>query len=163
MPKAAPANSESLTRKRLIDRKLNAAGWEIAPFRPNKSLSAWHDCAVEEFETANGPADYVLCRNGKILAVVEAKKLSLGPQNVLVQAERYSRGIQQPDIGSSAFRRPVPLVDNTVRSSGITTSAIPSTPPAKSPPRKVVSHQFSVPAAVAPRCTAGDLVAGDFP
>jgi len=30
--------------------------------------------AVEEFETANGPADYALCSGGRILRVVEAKK-----------------------------------------------------------------------------------------
>jgi hypothetical protein len=33
--------------------------------------------------------------------VVEAKKLSLGPQNVLLQAERYSKGIAQPGIGEA--------------------------------------------------------------
>lgn len=106
MPKAAPANSEWLTRKRLIDRKLNSAGWEVVPFKKGRSIGDWHDCAVEEFETANGPADYALCRNGKILGVVEAKKLSLGPQNVLTQAERYSRGVEQPGVGSGVFGVP---------------------------------------------------------
>ena len=40
-------------------------------------------CAVEEYETTNGPADYALCVDGRILGIVEAKKLTLGPQSVL--------------------------------------------------------------------------------
>jgi type I restriction enzyme R subunit len=106
MPKAAPANSEWLTRKQLIDRKLREAGWEITPFKSGRSLSNWQNCAIEEFETDNGPADYALCRNGKVLGVVEAKKLSLGPQNALVQAERYAKGIPQAGMGWGAFGVP---------------------------------------------------------
>lgn len=48
--------------------------------------------AIEELETANGPADYALVVNGKLLGVVEAKKLEVGVQNVLEQAKRYSKG-----------------------------------------------------------------------
>jgi len=47
---------------------------------------------LEEYETANGPADYALGFDKDIVGIVEAKKLTLGPQNVLTQAERYSRG-----------------------------------------------------------------------
>ena len=50
--------------------------------------------AVEEYETGLGPADYALVDAGRAQAVVEAKKLSVGPQGVLVQAERYAKGIQ---------------------------------------------------------------------
>ncbi len=42
-----------------------------------------------------GPADYALCADGRVLGVVEAKKITLGPEGVLTQAERYSRGIRQ--------------------------------------------------------------------
>lgn len=54
--------------------------------------------------------------------MVEAKKLTLGPQNVLSQAERYSRGvIESPfDFGSFRFRFSTPLM---AKSFGITTSA----------------------------------------
>lgn len=55
-------------------------------------LNAYKDAAVEEFETANGPVDYALCDAGVGLGVVEAKKVTLGPQNVLTQAQRYARG-----------------------------------------------------------------------
>jgi len=49
--------------------------------------------ALTEFPTYDGPADYALCVAQQ--AVVEAKKLTLGPTGVLTQAERYSRGIHQ--------------------------------------------------------------------
>ena len=107
MPSPAPANSESLTRKRIIDGKLRAAGWEILPYKKVNKLSTCTSVAIEEFETANGPADYALYRNGRILGVVEAKKLSLGhlasrcmsagdallarEQGELPAAARYSR------------------------------------------------------------------------
>ncbi len=72
-------NSEWLTRKRLIDPKLKAAGWNVVPFSPGMSLNSRANCAVTEFETANGPADYALCVDGVIVGIVEAKKLTLGP------------------------------------------------------------------------------------
>jgi len=106
MPPATPANSEWLTRKKIIDQKLRACGWRVVPFAPGKPLSAFDDCAIEEFETDNGPADYALCRAGQIVGVVEAKKLSLGPQNVLLQAERYSKGIRQSDLSFGDFGVP---------------------------------------------------------
>jgi type I restriction enzyme R subunit len=37
------------------------------------------------------PADYALCVDGHVVGIVEAKKLNLGPQDVLMQAERYVR------------------------------------------------------------------------
>jgi type I restriction enzyme R subunit len=48
--------------------------------------------AVTEYPTANGPADYALFVDNQLLGIVEAKKVTLGPQNVLIQAERYARG-----------------------------------------------------------------------
>jgi predicted type IV restriction endonuclease len=41
------------------------------------SLNSSRNCAITEFETANGPADYALCADGVILGIVEAKKVSL--------------------------------------------------------------------------------------
>jgi type I restriction enzyme R subunit len=110
MPPATPSNSEWLTRKRLIDGKLSAAGWRVIPFVP-KPLTSLDRCAIEEFPTANGPADYALCLGGQIVAILEAKKLTLGPQNVLSQAERYSKGIQQPGLQAGPFG--VPLLYST--------------------------------------------------
>src|SRR6267154_2096040 len=94
----SPSNSEWLTRKRLIDSMMKASGWRVAPYVAERPLTA-HNCyAIEEYPTAAGPADYALCVNGQIIGIVEAKKLTLGPQNVLSQAERYSKGLKQPGL-----------------------------------------------------------------
>jgi type I restriction enzyme, R subunit len=80
--------SEWQTRKRRIDPRLDDAGWPKAAATefplPRRS---------EEEPTADGPADYALWLDGHVAGVVEAKKVTLGPQNVLTQAQRYSRGI----------------------------------------------------------------------
>lgn len=104
--KASEKNSEWLTRKRLIDPKLKAAGWKIIPFSPGMSLNSHNRCAIEEFQTPNGPADYALCVNGRVLAVVEAKKLTLGPQSVLTQAERYSKAFPDSSFDFRGYRVP---------------------------------------------------------
>ena len=84
---------EHTTRKRWIDEKLKKSGWvSIVPYREGLDTSTFHKTAVEEFVTATGPVDYALFANGKLVAFVEAKKISLGPQNVLSQAQRYVKG-----------------------------------------------------------------------
>ncbi len=70
------------------------------------SLSAHSGCAIEEFETTNGPADYALSVDGAIVGIVEAKKLTLGPQSVLSQAERYSKGLADGPFNFRGFRVP---------------------------------------------------------
>src|SRR3954449_10546903 len=82
--------SERKTRKARIDPRLRQAGWDPAPLVPGSSYADYHRQAVEEFPTGEGPADYALCADLAIMAFVEAK-LATGPQNVLTQAERYSR------------------------------------------------------------------------
>jgi len=104
--KPSEKNSEWLTRKRLIDPKLKAAGWSIIPFSPGLFLNSDKKSAIEEFETASGPADYALCVDGRILGVVEAKKLTLGPQGVLTQAERYSKGLASSPFDFRGYRIP---------------------------------------------------------
>ncbi len=94
------------TRKRLIDPKLEAHGWKVARFREGAVLEEYERQAVAEFPTDTGPADYALCESGRVLGVVEAKKLSLGPQNVLTQAERYSRGLSSSPFNFNGFRVP---------------------------------------------------------
>ena len=44
--------------------------------------------------------------NGQIIGVVEAKKLTLGPQNVLIQAERYSKGLAKSPFNFRSFHVP---------------------------------------------------------
>jgi type I restriction enzyme, R subunit len=98
--------NESHTRKRLIDPKLEAAGWQVVPHNPEKPLSDLDSCAIEEYPTQSGPVDYALCSKGRILGVVEAKRLTLGPQNVLTQAERYSRGVVENPFNFRGYRVP---------------------------------------------------------
>ncbi len=98
--------SEKRTRKSRIDPKLKEAGWKIAPFTPSKPLSWYQETSIEEYQTNNGPADYGLCVDNHILGIVEAKKLTLGPQNVLTQAERYSRGATSNLLNYDGFHVP---------------------------------------------------------
>lgn len=106
MFKATAAQSEYVTRKELIDSTLKACGWRVVKFDSAKPLSKFDRCAIEEYPTENGPADYALCVSGQILGVVEAKKLSLGPQNVLTQAERYSKGLMVSPFDFRGYRVP---------------------------------------------------------
>ncbi len=105
------SKSEQLTRQELIDPKLQASGWSIVPFDENKSLESFDRCAIEEFPTESGPADYLLVANGLPVGVAEAKKVSLGPQEVLRQAERYSRGLTGSPWDFGGFR--VPFIYST--------------------------------------------------
>jgi len=112
MFKASPAKSEFVTRKQIIDAKLKAAGWTVAKFDQDKPLAKYERCAIEEYPTEAGPADYALCVGSQILGVVEAKKLSLGPQNVLSQAERYSRGLMISPFDFRGYRVPFLFATN---------------------------------------------------
>ncbi len=85
---------------------MKTAGWKVVRFDAEKPLGRYERCAIEEYPTENGPADYALCVGGKILGIVEAKKLTLGPQNVLMQAERYSKGLLASPFDFQGFRVP---------------------------------------------------------
>jgi type I restriction enzyme, R subunit len=69
------SESERTTRRSRIDPKLKVAGWEVVPTTALSS-STGDRVAVEEFETAIGPADYALFDGGRCLGVAEAKKLT---------------------------------------------------------------------------------------
>ncbi len=86
--------AEWKTRKKRIDPRLDAGGWPRRSGPPSPK-----PFRTEEQETANGPADYALWLDNEIVGVVEAKKLTVGPQNVLTQAARYARGLD-PAVAS---------------------------------------------------------------
>ena len=91
-------------RKQLIDPAPKAAGFSpIVCDTP----SATHDTGAAE-----GPTDYIPFHCGEGLAAIQAKKLSLGSQNVLVQVQRYSGG---PQDGAFNFHGswPVPEAPTT--------------------------------------------------
>jgi type I restriction enzyme R subunit len=94
------SESEWLTRKRRVDPLLDAAGW---PRRKGKASSAFR---TEEEETAHGPADYALRLDDRAVGIVEAKKPTIGPQNVLTQAERYARGLNDSSFDFDGIRCP---------------------------------------------------------
>lgn len=101
--------SEQKTRRLLIDRKLKDDGWgPVVPFDGNH---VYKNESVTEYKTATGPADYVLFHKGTPLAIVEAKKLALGPQSVLKQAQRYARGF--PDTWWTFDKYHVPFIYST--------------------------------------------------
>ena len=80
----------------------------IVKYRTLLDPSELQHHAVEEYPTANGPADYALFVNGKLLGIIEAKKVSVGPQNVLEQAKRYARGATTvPATGTATGSVPV--------------------------------------------------------
>ncbi|MBP9873938.1 MAG: DEAD/DEAH box helicase family protein, partial [Haliscomenobacter sp.] len=101
-----PNESEYRTRKLRIDRLLQAAGWTIIPYTRGMDPTALGRHAVEEWPTANGPADYALVVNGNLLGVVEAKKVDVGAQNVLQQAKRYAQGAPDTIGAWNGYRIP---------------------------------------------------------
>lgn len=98
--------SEEITRRRRIDTKLTALGWSIVDYKENLVLSALSASAVREIPTDNGPADYGLFVEGQWLGIIEAKRLAVGPQNVLEQAKRYSLGAATAPGNWHGFRVP---------------------------------------------------------
>lgn len=86
--------SERQIRKEKIDIQLRNSGWTILPYKNDLLSLSLTRHAVEEFPTRNGPADYALFVNGKLLGIIEAKKTEINPQNVLEQAKRYSKGCE---------------------------------------------------------------------
>ncbi len=100
------------TRKVRIDTRLTKWGWTLASFDPARPTSDYRRHAVVEYPTDAGPADYALFVDGKILGVLEAKKVSLGPQNVLIQAQRYSRGATDNPLDFRGYRVPFLLSTN---------------------------------------------------
>src|SRR6266566_2540947 len=98
-----PPEHEWKTRKRRIDPKLDACGW---PLRTGSATPLHQGRRTEEEETDNGPADYALWLDGHIVGIVEAKRLTIGPQNVLTQAERYARGVRSSLYNFDGLRVP---------------------------------------------------------
>ncbi len=95
---------EARTRRERIDKAMAAAGWpSIVTYAKGSS----HPEAVEtEYPTSSGPADYILFLDSKPIAAVEAKRESVGPQEVLRQAERYSRDIEGSPFAFGQYHIP---------------------------------------------------------
>jgi type I restriction enzyme, R subunit len=124
--------AEWLTRKRRIDTRLKQTGWKLVLFSPELNLSALDKIAVEEFPTASGPADYGLFVDGRLLGILEAKKVTVNPQNVLEQAKRYARGVFDAVGEWNGFRVPFLYASNGTLTWHLDTR-----------PAKLVSRQIS--------------------
>ncbi|MDH7576430.1 MAG: DEAD/DEAH box helicase family protein [Bacillota bacterium] len=96
------------TRKERIDKRLRSLSqpWQIIKYHDGLDPSILERHAVEEYPTASGPADYALFVKGKLLGVIEAKRVTVGPQNVLEQAKRYSRGAFEGTGNWQGYRVP---------------------------------------------------------
>ncbi len=96
--------NEQKTRKEYIDKLILNSKWKnILKFEDGK---AYEQGAVEEYPTQTGPADYILFHSKSPLAAVEGKKVSVGPQNVLQQAQRYARGFQNSPFTFGEYHLP---------------------------------------------------------
>lgn len=104
--------SEWQTRKRRIDTRLRALGWKITPHKPGMDTSKLDAVALEEYPTANGPADYALFLHGQFMGIIEAKKVTVNPQNVLEQAKRYALGATDGPGNWDGFRVPFLYASN---------------------------------------------------
>jgi type I restriction enzyme R subunit len=56
--------NERRTRRARINPRLQTCGWQIVSFDHRKPLTEYGRHAIEEYPTANGPADYRLVVDG---------------------------------------------------------------------------------------------------
>ena len=102
------------TRRDRINKKLSALkpAWKIVKYSEGLDIKSLAHHAVEEYPTANGPADYALFVKGKLLGILEAKKVTVGPQNVLEQAKRYAKGAFSGPGNWNGYRVPFLYASN---------------------------------------------------
>ena len=96
------------TRKERIDARLKTLNpaWTVIPYTEGLEPSTLTAHAVTEFPTANGPADYALFVKGRLLGILEAKKVAVGAHNVLEQAKRYAKGAYNGSGNWNGYRVP---------------------------------------------------------
>ena len=93
----ALAFSEELTRRRLIDSLLVAAGWDVgADGTSTDAVGQEVEVDHQPTTTGKGKADYVLWGdNGKPLGVIEAKKTAVDAEAGRTQAKCYADGLEK--------------------------------------------------------------------
>jgi len=102
--------SEAQTRKEIIDRRLKLSGWNVSnPLHVTQELDIWVGLpqGIAEPQTPYQGhlfADYaLLSKEGKPMAVVEAKKTSVDAEIGKEQARNYAEKIQKTNGGSMPF------------------------------------------------------------
>ncbi len=88
---------EAETRRRLIDSRLIAAGWDVAEDVQNtEQVTQEHPVKAQPTKTGDGYADYVLWNDsGKPLAVVEAKSTQHNAEKGRAQAKLYADWLEK--------------------------------------------------------------------
>ena len=103
-------SSESSTRQEIIDLRLKDAGWDVSD--PTQVIEEFFVSATSGFVVKEEPirydarefSDYVLLsKNGKPLAVVEAKKSTTHAEIGREQAKQYCINIQTQNGGDLPF------------------------------------------------------------
>ena len=89
--------SETDTRHRLIDMQLISAGWDVGDSGTNtKEVGQEVEVGHQPTASGKGNVDYVLWDDdGMPLAVLEAKRTSVDPNDGKVQARLYADGLQR--------------------------------------------------------------------
>jgi DNA repair protein RadC len=89
------------TRKERVDRKLKSLhpAWSIVRHKPGLDIASLDGHAVEEYPTENGPADYALFVKGRLLGIIEAKKVGVGPAkaSLIAAALEFARRRIRPE------------------------------------------------------------------
>jgi type I site-specific restriction endonuclease len=65
-------DSEYVNRRKRIDPQVKSQGWQILAFDTTQPFAEYLHHAVTEFPTDNGPADYTLFVDERLLGIVEA-------------------------------------------------------------------------------------------
>jgi type I restriction enzyme R subunit len=101
--------SEADTRRRLIDMQLISAGWSVGENGSNtKDVGQEVEVNHQPTSTGKGAIDYVLWDDdGQPLAVVEAKRTAVDPNDGKVQARHYADGLEKKH-----GRRPIIVYTN---------------------------------------------------
>lgn len=102
--------TEQQTRRDLIDLDINKAGWSIKEVKQFDQLSLKPQSLIEypvknliTTKSGSGFIDYVLMgKNGKPIAIIEAKKTSESVDKGKTQAEDYANGIEK-EFGQRPF------------------------------------------------------------
>ena len=83
--------NEDATRKVLIDKAMEKAGWRVGK---TEKFNAREEFVVPLPDGKNQFVDYCFMHNGKVLAVVEAKRINRGVEQAREQARQYADNVQ---------------------------------------------------------------------
>ncbi len=122
--------------RRVIDRMLAQAGWEVQDLATT-NLQAATGVAVREVSMARGRADYLLYVEGALVGVIEAKREGVSLIGAEQQSDRYAAGLTTGQQ-VAAWRTPLPF---RYESTGVETRFTNGLDPAPRSRRVFAFHQ----------------------